>query len=600
MQKLTFNSIGKILDKRTRRKLFGLAIARVAANLLDLVGLAGIALLATSFGSLASGSATRAPLNIPGFGEVLINEVQAVLIAAGVAIVFLMKSGFSIWLNLLTSLTVAGLEGRFSKELAEDFFAAAKSDSDASPESVAEFQNRVLYSTGAISSFLNARLSFIAEASLLVAMVAIFLAVNPIATVSMFAFMGTVLFFLNRMIGFRIKRNGLMQMKGYETALQTSRDLFGVKREALSSGVTPSWLTKFAAGRSQAAQGAAVIYTLNGLPRYVVETSLILGIFAFIGGVVVFSDLPTQAVTIGVFMAGGLRLVASMLPLQAAFNAMQDGSNRGGPAYQALIERRAVSAQQPEHSDIQVSGNPGITFSSVGFTYPGSDASVLESISFEIQPLTKVAIVGPSGAGKSTIFDLATGFREPTSGSIKVGELNPRDILFGAPGTFGIVTQRPHLVTGSIIENVSLIEDAATNREKVKESLVRAGLRHFTAPENWFELQIRPDSGQLSGGEIQRLGLARALYRDPKILFLDEATSALDAETEAEITKVLQSLKNEMTVVLIAHRLSTVMHADKIIYLDQGKIVAEGTFGELKSKVPDFAKAVELMDLSKK
>jgi ATP-binding cassette subfamily C protein len=596
MQKLTFNSIGKILDKRTRRKLLGLAIARVAANLLDLVGLAGIALLATSFGSLASGSAARAPLNIPVIGEVLINEVQAVMIAAVVAIVFLMKSGFSIWLNLLTSLTVAGLEGRFSKELAADFFATAKSGSYASPESVAEFQNRILYSTAAISSFLNARLSFIAESSLLVAMVAIFLAVNPIATVSMFAFMGTVLFFLNRMIGYRIKRNGQLQMKGYETSLQTSRDLFGVKREALSSGVTPNWLNKFAAGRSQAAQGGAVIYTLNSLPRYVVETSLILGIFSFIGGVVVFSDLPSQAVTIGVFMAGGLRLIASLLPLQAAFNQMQDGANRGGPAYQALFERRA-SAHQSENADIQVAGNPGITFSSVGFTYPGSDVPVLANISFEIQPLTKVAIVGPSGAGKSTIFDLATGFREPTSGSITVGDLNPRDILFGAPGTFGIVTQRPHLVTGSILENVSLIEDAATNKDKVNQSLVRAGLGHFTAPENWFELQIRPDSGQLSGGEIQRLGLARALYRDPKILFLDEATSALDAETEAEITKVLQSLKNEMTVVLIAHRLSTVMHADKLIYLDQGKIVAEGTFSELKNKVPDFAKAVELMRL---
>jgi ATP-binding cassette, subfamily B, bacterial PglK len=600
MHKLTFNSIGKILDKRTRRKLLGLAIARVAANLLDLVGLAGIALLATSFGSLASGSATRAPLTIPLVGEVLINEVQAVFIAAVVAIVFLMKSVFSIWLNLLTSLTVAGLEGRFSKELAEDFFAAAKSGPDASPESVAEFQNRVLYSTGAISGFLNARLSFIAEASLLVAMVAIFVAVNPIATVSMFVFMGTVLFVLNRMIGVRIRRNGQIQMKGYETALQTSRDLFGVKREALSSGVTTTWLDKFAAGRAQSAQGGAVIYTLNSLPRYVVETSLILGIFAFIGGVVVFSDLPSQAVTIGVFMAGGLRLVGSMLPLQAAFNAMQDGSNRGGPAFQALLERRATNSQQVQASVLEISGDPSISFHDVGFTYPGSSSPVLSGINLEIQPRTKIAIVGPSGAGKSTIFDLATGFREPTSGSITVGGLNPRDILFGAPGTFGIVTQRPHLVTGSILENVSLIEDSATDKDKVKQSLVRAGLGHFTAPENWFELQIRPDSGQLSGGEIQRLGLARALYRDPKILFLDEATSALDAETEAEITKVLQSLKNEMTVVLIAHRLSTVMHADKIIYLDQGKIVAEGTFSELKSKVPDFAKAVELMDLSEK
>ena len=597
MQKLTFRSIGKILDKKSRRKLLLLSIARIAANLLDLIGLAGIALLATSFGSLASGSAERAPLNLPVVGEVLINEVQAVLIAMVVAGVFLLKSVFSIWLNLLTSLTVAGFEGKFSRELAEDFFSPIQ-DSDIASDSVAEFQNRVLYSTGAMSSFLNARMTFVAEASLLLAMVAIFTAVNPIATVSMGVFMGAVLFALNKMIGFRIARNGQLQMKGYETSLETSRDLFGVKREALSSGVTPNWLTKFSKGRTQAAQGTAVIYTLNSLPRYVVETSLVLGIFAFIGGVVIFSDLPTQAVTIGVFMAGGLRLIASLLPLQAAFNQMQDGSNRGQLAFNALVERRARQANEVALGELEIPKSPNVEFKDVRFRYPNSDVDVLGDFSFSVEALTKVAIVGPSGAGKSTVFDLATGFREPTSGSISVGGINPREILFGAPGTFGIVTQRPHLVTGSILENVSLVDDASSNIEKVRESLVRAGLGKFTELEGWFELHIKPDSGQLSGGEIQRLGLARALYRDPKILFLDEATSALDAETEAEITKVLQSLKNDMTVILIAHRLSTVQHADKIIYLDKGRIVAEGTFSELKEKVPDFAKAVELMDLS--
>jgi ATP-binding cassette, subfamily B, bacterial PglK len=597
MQKLTFRSIGKILDKKARRKLLLLSIARIAANLLDLIGLAGIALLATSFSYLASGAATQSPLNIPGVGEILITELQAVLIAMVIAGVFLMKSGFSIWLNLLTSLTVAGFEGKFSRELAEDFFSPIQ-DSDIGSDSVAEFQNRVMYSTGAMSSFLNARMTFVAEGSLLLAMVAIFIAINPIATVSMGLFMGAVLFTLNKMIGFRIARNGQLQMKGYETSLETSRDLFGVKREALSSGVTTNWLTKFSKGRTQAAQGGAVIYTLNSLPRYVVETSLVLGIFAFIGGVVIFSDLPTQAVTIGVFMAGGLRLIASLLPLQAAFNQMQDGSNRGQLAFNALVERRARQATEIVVGELFIPESPDVVFSNVEFNYPKSDAQVLRGISFSVEPLTKVAIVGPSGAGKSTIFDLATGFREPTGGSISVGGINPREILFGAPGTFGIVTQRPHLVTGSILENVSLVEDASTDQDKVHQSLVRAGLSKFTQVENWFELQIKPDSGQLSGGEIQRLGLARALYRDPKILFLDEATSALDAETEAEITKVLQSLKNEMTVILIAHRLSTVQHADKIIYLDKGKIVAEGTFSELKAKVPDFAKAVELMDLS--
>ncbi len=599
MQKLTFRSIGKILEKPVRRKLLFLAIARIAANLLDLLGLAGIGLLATAFGSLASGSATRAPLNLPVIGEWYINEYEAVFIAMGVALVFLMKSGFSIWLNLQTSLTVAGLEGKHSRELAETFFSPVSKDSSGQ-ESVAEFQNRVMFSTGAITLFLNARITFMAEASLLLAMVIMFLVVNPIATVSMFVFMGGVLVVLNRLINIRIIRNGQLAMQGSEKSFQVSRDLFGVKREALSAGVASGWLTKFTQSRHQAATGSAVIYTLNSMPRYVVETSLILGIFAFIGGVVVFSDLPSQAVTIGVFLAGGLRLIASLLPLQSAFTSMKDGANRGQLAFETLLSQLETKSQLVTAGDVVLDSHASINFEQVTFRYPTGEVDVLSGISFKVEPLTKVAIVGRSGAGKSTIFDLATGFLEPTSGDVTIGNLTPREILFGAPGTFGVVTQRPHLVTGSLVENVSLVDDSSSDRAKVEQSLNRAGLSKFTSQPNWWELQIKPDSGQLSGGEIQRLGLARALYRDPKILFLDEATSALDAETEAEITKVLQELKNEMTVVLIAHRLSTVMGADKIIYLDAGRIVAEGTFQELKASVPDFARAVELMDLSDK
>jgi ABC-type multidrug transport system fused ATPase/permease subunit len=112
-----------------------------------------------------------------------------------------------------------------------------------------------------------------------------------------------------------------------------------------------------------------------------------------------------------------------------------------------------------------------------------------------------------------------------------------------------------------------------------------------------LQMKIHPDSGQLSGGEIQRLGLARALYKKPGILFLDEATSALDAETESEINVILDGLRGHMTIVLIAHRLPAVKNADKIIYLDSGKIVAEGTFSELKKTVPNFEKAVRLMGM---
>jgi ABC-type multidrug transport system fused ATPase/permease subunit len=123
-----------------------------------------------------------------------------------------------------------------------------------------------------------------------------------------------------------------------------------------------------------------------------------------------------------------------------------------------------------------------------------------------------------------------------------------------------------------------------------------AGLEHFSTTEE-LQQDVQPDSGQLSGGEIQRLGLARALYRNPRILFLDEATSALDAKTESGISSVLNGLRGEITIVLIAHRLSTVRDCDRLIYLDGGRVIAEGSFAELKNAVPDFRNAVKLMGL---
>jgi ABC-type multidrug transport system fused ATPase/permease subunit len=171
-------------------------------------------------------------------------------------------------------------------------------------------------------------------------------------------------------------------------------------------------------------------------------------------------------------------------------------------------------------------------------------------------------------------------------------------MLDGASGQIGMVPQRSHLISGTLAENVSLVPLVETDLEKASRCMREAGLESFVQNGSKdLEIEVTPDAGQLSGGEIQRLGLARALYRDPKILFLDEATAALDAETESKISKVLDSLRSQMTVVLIAHRLSTVMNADKIIYLDKGKVVAQGTFAELKKQVPDFAKAVQLMDL---
>lgn len=597
-QSLNFFSIIRVLPKSYRLRLRLFSAGRIAANSLDLVGLAGVAILATSFASLASGS-TPSLVTIPAVGDVLLNEMHAVYVALLVAVVFLLKSFFSIWLNLRTSLTVAQLESNFSAEIASYFFRHSQSETREAHGTVAEFQNQALYSTSAIATFLNARISLVAEGSLAVAIVLLFALVNPIATVAMLVYLASVMWILSLVLTGKIRRNGRLVMQGSEQSLQASRDLFGIRREAVSFGVGEAWIGKFARGREQFAKGTALIYTLNSLPRYVIETSLILGIFGFLAGIVIFSDLPSQALTIGVFLAGGLRLVASLLPLQAAINSLNDGANRGQEAFDMLLTFSKLSSR--DHGEISHPNSAiDLEIMDLHFSYPG-EVELLSGVNLTVEAATKTAIVGPSGAGKTTIFELSTGFLEPNSGSVTLGGYEPRDLFVNCPGVVGIVPQRPHLVTGTLAENVSLVDHSATDLIKATECLEIAGLGGLISggPDS-LSAELSPDAGQLSGGEIQRLGIARALYRDPKILFLDEATSALDAETEALVTGVLDSLKGQMTIVLIAHRLSTVMNADQIIYMDKGKVLGQGTFAELKAALPEFAKAIKLMDLAEK
>lgn len=593
---MSLRSVGGVMSKQARFRIYRFAVARVAANLLDIIGLAGIALLAASFGAFATAGGSVEPIGIPVIGEVVINERAAVLVAFLIAGTFILKSAFSIWLNLKTALFVASLEAEFSKTLAQDYFTGGSEGDLGFSDSLSEFQNISMSSTAALSSFVNARIAAISEITLLVGILGSMILINPIAAVAMFLYLGSVLWALSQFVTKRIRSNGLIQMIGSKISLESSRDLFGIRREARASGELKSWVSKFVSGRAQTAMSKAVVLTLNGLPRYVIETSLMLGIFLFLTGVLVFSDLQSQSLTIGVFMAGGLRVVASLLPLQAAINTMINGANQGKFALERL---RAILKNEDETHEPPKAEHDGkalgLSFSEVSFSYP-EGGMVLKDVNFEVLPGQKVALVGPSGAGKTTTFELATGFRLSNSGEIRLGGASPRDMLVSGQGAIGIVPQRPHLVTGTLAENVSLVSNSKTDLVRVVDQLSAAGLHDFTSAEK-LQMKIRPDSGQLSGGEIQRLGLARALYRDPGILFLDEATSALDAETESEINKVLDGLRGHMTIVLIAHRLSTVKNADKIIYMDSGAIVAEGTFKELQKQVPGFEKAVRLMGL---
>lgn len=233
---------------------------------------------------------------------------------------------------------------------------------------------------------------------------------------------------------------------------------------------------------------------------------------------------------------------------------------------------------------VEIGAFEKISFSNVSFRYPGETSRALTKVSFNISRNETVALVGKSGAGKSTVLDLFLGLYEAEEGAVLVnqrelGELNLRNWR----EQIGTVDQEVFLLNASIKDNIVLARDGIEEKEVILAA-ERAGADQFISEMPSGYDTILGDRGyRLSGGERQRIALARALLRDPAILLLDEATSALDVESEQVFQQTLESMHGERTVVLVAHRLSTVLSADKVLVLDRGAIVEQGSVDQLLS-----------------
>jgi ATP-binding cassette subfamily C protein len=238
----------------------------------------------------------------------------------------------------------------------------------------------------------------------------------------------------------------------------------------------------------------------------------------------------------------------------------------------------------------------GIVFENVTFSYPDSKTPTLIDLNFTIEPGSQTALMGPSGAGKSTIADLLCFLLSPTSGRVyRISNSQEKD--WESVGRVSYVPQKPGMVSGTILENVALgVDPKNVNRSDVIAALEEAhlGLLINELPKG-IDTPLGKLKDSLSGGQMQRLGLARAIYFKPSLLVMDEATSALDAESESEIQKTLEELRGKVTVVVIAHRLNTIQHADKVILVEEGKVLDSGKFKELIARNPSVERGVELM-----
>ncbi len=369
----------------------------------------------------------------------------------------------------------------------------------------------------------------------------------------------------------------------YTSTLQES--ILGI-RVIKGMSVEPHFVSRFMSQTGQYVRRALKNTRVMGLIPVVNDTFGILALVTvfYVGGMEreAGNITPSNLVTF-LFLLFGLMQPISVLVNTIA--GMQRGIAAGANVASALDEAPTIASGSHSAASLQ----PKIDVHNVTFAY--SDAPVLRDISFQVQEGETVALVGSSGSGKSTMLDLFLRFYDPQEGSITVDGKDIRSLDLASYRTlFGVVSQETILFNDTISNNISLGVEGADQSAIEAAARVAHAYGFITEMPNGFQTKIGDRGLRLSGGQRQRIAIARALFRNPRILLFDEATSALDTESERLVQDAIDSVLARRTAIVVAHRLSTIMKAHRILVFDQGRIVEQGTHSQLLEQNGTYAR----------
>lgn len=584
----------RVLPPGSRRFLLTYGILTAALALLDLValGLVGT-MLQTVLGDGEVSLPLVGDLTSRGGQVAALVTVCAVIVLKGVLAVVLLR-------------VATRRFARHEVAIGDRLFAAylASPWADRLSKNTSELVRTVDVGVGVtVAGVLIPTMTLFGELGTLAAIVIALVVFDPVVAAATIVYLALVALVLAGVISPRAVAAGRENRAWSQRTVRVLSEALGALKEVTLAGRTPDVQARVHETRGHSSRARAEANFLGQVPRYVLETALIIG-FALIAGVGYLTGGPQGAVAaVGMFGVAGFRLVPSLTRMQTVQSTVNSNAAYARQVVadiessEALLESRA--AERPQH-ELAVE-RPDIVLDGVTFAYPGAETPALDGVSLRIPAGSHVAFVGASGAGKSTMVDLLLGLLEPTAGHVEVGGERLELVLDSWRRRIGYVPQDVSLFDATVAENVALTwEREKVDDERVRRALERAQLLDtVTAREGGIDARIGERGLAFSGGQRQRLGIARGLYNDPRVLVMDEATSALDTTTEAAVTRAIRDLHGEVTVITVAHRLATIRDSDIVFFLRDGRLVAQGSFAEVVAQVPDFAEQAALAGLSR-
>ncbi len=380
-----------------------------------------------------------------------------------------------------------------------------------------------------------------------------------------------------------LDRIGSERLKNNELRFTTVSEAFGAAKEVKVGGLEQIFIKRFSDSAQTYARNQSSAMVINQIPRFILEAIAFGGIVLVILYLISITGTFNSALPIiSLYVYAGYRLMPALQGIYSASSLLAFGGPSLDKLYYDINNLRSFNSNQTQDT---LSCNNLITLKNINYSYPNSFRNALRNINLSIPAKTTVGLIGATGSGKTTTVDIILGLLEAQKGTLEVdGKIINKQNNRSWQRSIGYVPQHIYLSDDSIIANIAFgIEPKDINHATVEKVSKISNLHDFIIDElpEKYQTTIGERGVRLSGGQRQRIGIARALYHNPNVLILDEATSALDNQTEKAVIDAVSNLGKSITIILIAHRLSTVKNCDKVYLFEKGEIKKEGAFKEL-------------------